>query len=216
MEAPLTDWPTRDELERSPLYSESLGIELGRHSDRECFKWFVASLLFGARISETIATRTYQALERRTLLAPRRILAAGWDFLVNPIMREGGYVRYDGRKSTQLLEDCRQLLEAYGGSLLRLHTIAEDREDLERRVQAFYGVGPTTMNIFLRELRPFWVKADPEPLPVVAQLARRAGVDLHRYQRKSLEFVRVEAGLLRLRRRLKRAASRRLRLSARS
>jgi hypothetical protein len=37
------------------------------------------------------------------LTTPREILAAGWDFLVNPVMREGGYVRYDGRKSTQIL-----------------------------------------------------------------------------------------------------------------
>lgn len=176
-------WPTRDELERSPLYSESLGIDLGRCTDRECFKWFIASLLFGARITETIATHTYQALERRTLLAPRRIISAGWDFLVNPIMREGGYVRYDGRKSTQLLEDCRQLIDEYRGSLLRLHAAARDREDLEQRMLAFYGIGPTTLNIFLRELRPYWEKADPDPLPVVAQIARRAGIDLHRYRR---------------------------------
>lgn len=209
-------WPTRDELERSPLYSESLGIDLSRCTDRECFKWFIASLLFGARITETIATHTYQVLELRTLLAPRRILAAGWDFLVNPVMREGGYVRYDGRKSTQLLEDCRQLIDEYGGSLLRLHAAAEDREDLERRTLAFYGIGPTTMNIFLRELRPYWEKADPEPLPVVAKLARRAGVDLHRYERKSVKFARVEAGLLRLRRQLKRSSAKPLQTSARS
>jgi hypothetical protein len=200
-------WPTRDELEQSPLYSETLDIDLGRRANREYFKWFIASVLFGARISETIAARTYRALERRTLLAPRRIISAGWDFLVNPIMREGGYVRYDGRKSTQLLEDCRHLIDEYGSSLLRLHAVARDREDLEQRMLGFYGIGPTTMNIFLRELRPYWEKADPEPLPVVAKIARRAGIDLHRYERKSLVFARVEAGLLRLRRQLKRSST---------
>ena len=47
-----------------------------------------------------------------------------WDYLVNPIMREGGYVRYDGRKSEQILRDCRTLLADYGGSLVRLHELA--------------------------------------------------------------------------------------------
>ena len=31
--------------------------------------------------------------------------------------------------------------------------------DLEQTLLAFYGIGPVTMNIFLRELRPFWTKA---------------------------------------------------------
>jgi len=56
------------------------------------------------------------------------------------------------------------------------------------------------MNIFLRELRPFWAKADPEPLPVVKQIAERLGADLDRYRRKSLTFARIEAGLIRRRR----------------
>ena len=37
-------------LERSPLYSEELGIDLARGNDHEYFQWFLASLLFGARI----------------------------------------------------------------------------------------------------------------------------------------------------------------------
>ena len=91
---------------------------------------------------------------------PQKILAAGWDFLVYPVMREGGYIRYDGRKSTQVLRDCETLMTDYGGSLSRLHDAARDARDLEERLLAFYGVGPVTMNIFLREMRPFWAKAD--------------------------------------------------------
>jgi hypothetical protein len=59
-------------LRRSPLYSEQLGIALGRRTDREYFKWFLASLLFGARISETIAGNTYRAFARHRLLTPRK------------------------------------------------------------------------------------------------------------------------------------------------
>ena len=94
-------------------------------------------------------------------------MAAGWDFLVYPVMREGGYVRYDGRKSTQVLRDCEKLIADYDSSLARLHEAARDGRDLEQRLLAFYGIGPVTTNIFLRELRPFWAKANPDPLPAV-------------------------------------------------
>jgi hypothetical protein len=193
---------TRRTLERSPLYSEELGINLAQRTEAAHFRWFLASLLFGARISETTAKNTYRAFVRHDLTSPTKILAAGWDFLVYPVMREGGYVRYDGRKSTQVLRDCQALIADYGGSLQRLHDAANDARDLEEKLLAFYGVGPVTANIFLRELRPFWAKADPDPLPAVGKLARRLRIDLACYRRKSLVFARVEAGLIRRRREL--------------
>jgi endonuclease III len=189
-------------LARSQLYSEELGIALARNDDREFFKWFLASILFGHRISETIARHTYEAFVLYGLLDPRRILAAGWDFLVNPVMREGGFVRYDEKTSRQVLRVCEQLLADYGGSLARLHEEARDARDLEERLQCFYGVGPVTTNIFLRELRPHWTKADPAPLPIVRDLARRLGVNLANRKRKTLFFARIEAGLIRSRHRL--------------
>src|SRR5512136_3175542 len=78
---------TRRALERSPLYSEELGIVLARRSDAEYFRWFLASLLFGARISETTAKNTYRSFIRHGLSNPQEILKAGWDFLVCPVMR---------------------------------------------------------------------------------------------------------------------------------
>lgn len=189
--------PTQRALERSLLYSEELEIALRQRSDADYFRWFLASLLFGARISETTAKNTYRTFVRYGLTSPSKIIDAGWDFLVNPVMREGGYVRYDGRKSTQILRDCGTLLADYHGSLDQLHKVARDARDLEERLFAFYGIGPVTMNIFLRELRPYWTKADPAPLPIVEVVARKLKIDLTRYKRKSLLFTRVEAGLLR-------------------
>jgi hypothetical protein len=186
-------------LKRSALYSEELGIDLQRTADEEFFKWFLASILFGTRITETIAKNTYRSFERHHLLEPRKIIEAGWDFLVNPVMREGGYVRYDEKTSTKILRICQTLLTEYGGSLNTLHERSSDSNDLETRVMQFYGVGPVTTNIFLRELRPFWEKSNPEPLPVVKELARKYGINLDQYDRKSLAFVRIEAGLIRLR-----------------
>lgn len=184
-------------LRESSLYSEQLGIRLVAGTDGELFKWFLASVLLGARISETIAEHTYRSFVRHRLLSPGRIMAAGWDRLVDPVLREGGYVRYDHKTATQILRQCATLQSEYRGSLRRLHARASDSRDLETRLDRFYGVGPVTVNIFLRELRPWWPKADPQPLPGVKAAARRLGIRLDRYGRKELAFVRLEAGLIR-------------------
>ncbi len=192
------------QLKRSKLYSEELGIELKKNNDREIFKWFLASILFGARITEIIAKNTYRTFEKYNLIEPEKILKAGWDFLVNPIMREGGYVRYDFKTSTQILKNCDTLKSEYDGSLKRLHNRAEDNKDLEKRLMDFYGIGPVTTNIFLRELRPFWEKSNIEPLLIVKEIAEYFEIDLSEYDRKSLKLVRIEAGLIRLRSKFKR------------
>ena len=190
-------------LKKSELYSEELGIYLKENNNKEIFKWFLASILFGARISEIIAKNTYKTFERYNLSEPRKILKAGWDFLVNPVMREGGYVRYDGKTSTQILKNCETLLQKYRGSLKELHEKAQNSKDLEDKLTNFYGIGPITTNIFLRELRPFWGKANPEPLPIVKKIAQKYEINLDRYNRKSVAFIRIEAGLIRLRKEMK-------------
>ncbi|MCK4267226.1 MAG: hypothetical protein KAX16_00230 [Actinomycetia bacterium] len=43
------------------------------------------------------AANTYKTLEKYKLLSPEKIIDAGWDFLIDPVMREGGYVRYDNQ-----------------------------------------------------------------------------------------------------------------------
>lgn len=187
------------DLESSELYSEELDINLESGGDEELFKWFLASILFGARISEEIAKQTYRTFERHNLLQPEAILDAGFDHLVNPVMREGGYVRYDNQRSRQIIRDCETLLEEYDGSLNALHEAATDKTDLENRIDAFYGVGHVTTNIFLRELRHVWTKSDPEPLDIVQEVAARHGIDLKEYNRNSEAFVRIEAGLIRRR-----------------
>ena len=148
-------------LEEFPkTYSEELGINLKSRKSGEIFKWFLASILFGARISETIAKNTYKTLEKYKLLTPKKILEAGWSFLVNPVMREGGYIRYDGKTSTMLLDISEKLLKEYK-TLTNLYKTSKDQKELEDRLKSFKGVGPVTIQIFLRELRDIW-KVDPE------------------------------------------------------
>lgn len=76
-----------------------------------------------------------------------------------------GYVRYDFKTATKILKICETLIKEYGGSLKELYEKSKDNKDLEDKLLSFYGIGPVTVNIFLRELRPYWEKADPKPLP---------------------------------------------------
>ena len=157
-------------------FSAALGIELDRGDSGEIFKWFLASILYGARISETIASNTYREFERRGVLSPEKVLETGWDGLVE-ILDAGGYVRYDFKTATKLLEVMGNLQEGYGGDLNRLHAQARDPQDLEARLMGLgKGIGPTTANIFLRELRDVWEKADPLPQDLAAMAARNLGL----------------------------------------
>lgn len=142
-------------------YATALGIDLTGGRSPEVFKWFLAAILYGARISERIAAQTYREFARARVLSPRAILATGWDGLVR-ILDRGGYVRYDFKTATKLLLVCESLMKDYGGDLNALHTAARDAHDLERRIRALgKGIGEVTAGIFLRELRGVWSKADP-------------------------------------------------------
>jgi len=195
-------------------YSDILGIRLEGGDRHEIFKWFLASILFGAPITEKTVIKTYRCFEERGLLTPERILEAGWDGIVE-VLDEGGYTRYDFKTATKLLTVMRSLLSEYGGDLNALHERASDHEDLERRLRKLgKGIGKVTVSIFLRELRGIWEKADPEPTPLVVLAARKLGIsrrktpkgvleDLKRFWRMhSAEargsFINFETALLRL------------------
>jgi len=177
-------------------YSSRLGIDLESAKVGEIFKWFLASLLFGKRIGENIAAKTYSLFASKNITTADRILDTGWGGLV-ALLDEGGYVRYDFSTATKLLEVMESLKKSYG-NLTNLNEQARDSEDLEARLQEFKGVGPTTVNIFLRELRTVWPKADPEPSSLVKVAAKNLGIDLDDFERHTKDFVRLECALLRL------------------
>ena len=153
-------------------YSAALGINLASMESEEVFKWFLVSVLFGARIGQGIATNTYKEFEKANVLSPEAILETGWRGLVD-ILDQGGYVRYDFKTATKLLVVVERLEKEYQGDLNRLHFFAKGGEDLKKKVQSLgKGIGPVTVNIFLRELRDIWEKAEP-PLSEPALLAAR-------------------------------------------
>lgn len=183
--------------EHGTTYSSLLGIKLTSANEREIFKWFLASLLFGKPIQEKVAMRTYNLFVKSGLTSPERIIKAGWDGLVE-VLDEGGYVRYDFSTATKLLEIMGRMNEKYGGSLIGLHGETKDSRDLESKLLEFKGIGPTTVNIFLREMRAIWPKADPEPSEYVKIAAKKLGIKLSKFKRSNIKFIRLETALTRI------------------
>jgi len=206
-------------------YSKVLEIDLASRDDKEIFKWFLASVLFGAPITETSVIKTYRCFEKRGVLTPNKILETGWHGLVE-ILDEGSYTRYDFKTATKLLEVMRNLNTKYGGSLNKLHDDASDSLDLEKRLKELgKGIGDVTVSIFLRDLRGIWRKADPKPTPLVILAAKRLGIietenpeqalrELKAFWRKNKiagkSFVNFETALLRYGKILRRKERRRM------
>jgi endonuclease III len=174
-----------------PLYSTDLKIDLSQPSGR--FHWFLASLLFGARISEKIACKTFRAFLEEGIDTPERILSAGWGRLVR-VLDAGGYVRYDFSTATKLIDIMSTLLERYG-SLDELRRQSADTRDLENRLMEFKGIGPVTVQIFLREMRAVW-EINPKASSRAQQAAKCLGVDLGELSGELLS--RVETALVKL------------------
>lgn len=157
-------------------YSDILSIDLSDGKEEAVFKWFLASLLFGAPIRESSAIKTYKCFEKRNVLTPKSILETGWDGIVK-ILDEGAYTRYDFKTADKLLEAVKNLLEKYDGKLTLLYSEASDAQDLELKLKKLgKGIGDVTVSIFLRELRDVWKKADPNLTSLVVLAAEKLGI----------------------------------------
>jgi len=67
-------------------------------------------------------------------------------------------------------------LEERFASLEKLHAQAKDSRHLEKKLLQFKGVGPTTANIFLRDLKGIWEKARPSLSPLAQEPASKLGL----------------------------------------
>ncbi|WP_313450499.1 DNA methylase [Stutzerimonas kunmingensis] len=135
--------------------AEDLGIDVTR-GEAALFKWFVASFLFGKRIQRDIAAEAYRVLvERNRLDTPHKLRDCGQRRLVQ-LLGQARYVRYDESTAARLLKLGNQLLTEYDGRLGRLRELGETRDGVEKRLLEFEGVGPKTVEIFLREAARVW------------------------------------------------------------
>lgn len=207
-------------------YATSLGISLDSVDSNERFRWLIASLLFGARISASLASRAWHELDTHRVLTPQCMLDTGRDGLV-ALLDAGGYARYDFKTADKLLAVCNSLVRDYAGDLDALHAAASGPRELEDRIKALAkGIGDTTTGIFLRELRGIWDKSAPQLSPLAITSAQALGYirrgrltasgALERLQRlwaqegkKADSFPDFEAALVREGLQLRREASRR-------
>jgi endonuclease III len=147
----------------------------------------------GARISGSIAASTYRCFQRAGIDTPKKIIEAGWDKFVE-ILDSGGYVRYDFSTASKLLETMNKLKREYG-SLENLYHQAFGTKDLERRLQGFKGIGPTTVQIFLRELRGKW-EVEPAISRIAQNTAKNLDINLSAF--KGERLARAETALVKL------------------
>jgi hypothetical protein len=177
-------------------FSSELGIDVDS-GDAAAERWFLAATLFGNRISAPIAMRTYRALAAAGVGTAADVEGRGWDELVG-LLDAGGYVRYDFRTATRLQQLAQAVRERHGGRIASLAAVREPVE-LEAALDALPGWGPTTVRLFLRELRGVWPAARPrlddralgaaqhlhllpapppkDPAASLGRIAARAGVD---------------------------------------
>lgn len=132
----------------------SSDIDVNPNSGREkdLFLWFLASFLFGKRINQGIARKTYEILTASGLNSPDKIINIGRHNLVKKL-DEGGYARYDESTADRLIFNSELLKKEYRGRVTNIFAASKDRSELERRLLEFNGVGPKTVEIFMRDIK---------------------------------------------------------------
>ena len=128
-----------------------LGIDIQSGEESALFKWFLASFLMGKRIQADIACNAYRVIvEKHRRDTPRKLARCSHRELV-AMLGEAHYVRYDESTADRLSALSARLNDEYGGKLTHIHDASADRADFEKRLLTFDGVGPKTVEIFMRE-----------------------------------------------------------------
>jgi hypothetical protein len=140
-------------------YSIEMGIDVDR-GDEEVERWFLAATLFGHRISARTAVRTHAVFRGAGILVIADVADSSWEALVR-LLDEGGYARYDFSTATRLQALAIAVDNRYGGRIADLGRLVHDPAELEAALDALPGWGPTTVRVFLRELRGRWPAARP-------------------------------------------------------
>lgn len=144
-------------MKRTAITAEQLGIHIEK-KERELFKWFLASYLFGKRIQQDVARQTWELFMKKGIDSPKKIASHSHEQLV-ALLGEGHYKRYDESTARSLLAMARALVRDYHGNLLNMFDHCDNVKDFEKQLMGLKGVGPKTTEIFMREARPVLVAA---------------------------------------------------------
>lgn len=172
------------------LYNEELGVNLKSGKSREIFKWFLASVLFGAPIEEKSAEKAFRLFMKNKIDSPEAILNAGWDNLVK-VLDNGGYTRYDFKTADKLLEMAKNLRERYNSDLSVLYARSLTEAEIEHNLMSLAnGIGKITVEIFLREMYGVW-KVSPTHTPLAVKTAKRLNIRLGKRFDKRLDVALI-------------------------
>ncbi|AZF27236.1 DNA methylase [Pseudomonas sp. R2-60-08W] len=133
------------------ISAAELGIALKPDDDISLFKWFIASFLMGKRIQAPIAAQAYKVIvEEEGRDTPRKLQHCTARELVAMLGR-AHYVRYDETTAQRLLDLSAKLNAEYGGKITHMREASDNRQAFEKRLGEFEGVGPKTIEIFMRD-----------------------------------------------------------------
>lgn len=135
----------------SAISASELGIELKPGDDSSLFRWFVASFLMGKRIQAPIAAQAYRVIVEEEGRDTARKLQHCTSRELVAMLGRAHYVRYDETTAQRLLDLSAKLNAEYGGRITRMREASEDRPAFEKRLGEFEGVGPKTIEIFMRD-----------------------------------------------------------------
>lgn len=133
------------------ITAAQLGIDLDKADEAALFKWLVASFLMGKRIQAEIAAEAYKVIvDKHHRDTPRKLANCTHAELVK-MLGEARYTRYDESTADRLHALAVKLNDEYAGRVLDLCKASADRKALEKRLLAFDGLGPKTVEIFMRD-----------------------------------------------------------------
>ena len=133
------------------ITAAQLGIELRPEDDASLFKWFIASFLMGKRIQAPIAAQAYKVIVEEQGRDTARKLQHCTSRELVAMLGRAHYVRYDETTAQRLLDLSAKLNAEYAGKITHMRSASESREAFEKRLGAFDGVGPKTIEIFMRD-----------------------------------------------------------------
>ena len=133
------------------ISASELGIELKPDDDASLFKWFVASFLMGKRIQAPIAAQAYREIVEEQGRDTARKLQHCTSRELVAMLGRAHYVRYDESTAQRLLDLSAKLNADYGGKITHVRRASADRKAFENRLAEFDGVGPKTIEIFMRD-----------------------------------------------------------------
>lgn len=133
------------------ISASELGIDLTPEDNSSLFKWFLASFLMGKRIQAPIAAQAYRVIVEEEGRDTARKLQHCTSRELVAMLGRAHYVRYDESTAQRLLDLSAKLNAQYAGNITQMRDASEDRQAFEKRLAEFDGVGPKTIEIFMRD-----------------------------------------------------------------